>query len=455
MLQGLLLQRQGVGTTAATQLLFGQLHRGRCRFGFHADLGEHRVAGRQAALLQAICQLRHFLAQTSFGNRERGDVLATLLIDGAAAVAQPVEGAGHHFLLPGHESFRRLTLRTTTTATATLLFGLTIVLRERSDFEEVDIAAAAVARSILRHGVIRYQVARYQRHLFQEQRVRGACIARPARRAVLHHDALFRATIHAIAQLERDHTQVITGLHRYGDFIGVRRLRVAPRLLDGHARPAIGNRINHVLHGTGHRGAVGGDQVHVIESAFRDLEATGYCAVTFDCHRCRGAIVEAQHAARHLAGDLGVHHDGGTHDRRHVATVFHVLGRHAAIRREVEVERHVRHRRQVVHRERVGGRPHVGRLHVVLGGLGDIEQPRAETRRVGFGAHGQSLPFTGGIAAEHQLRAVGGETHQGGMHFDRATARHRHVARLDAERAHRHRRFGRTEGHEQQLGAFA
>ena len=131
-----------------------------------------------------------------------------------------------------------------------------------------------------------------------------------------------------------------------------------------------------------------------------------------------------------------------------------MFGRHAAVRWEVEVERYVRHRRQVVHRECVRGRPHVGRLHVVLGGLGDVEQPRAEARRIGFGAHGQSLPLTGGIAAEHELGAIGGETHQGGVYFNRATTRHRHVARFDVQRPHRHRRFGRSEGHEQQLRAL-
>ena len=104
MLQRLLLQRQCVGATSTAQLLFGQLHRGRGRFGFRADLGKQRVAGGKPALFQAVGQLRHFFAQPPFRNGERGDVFATLLVGGAAAVAQPVEGAGHHFLLPRHEA---------------------------------------------------------------------------------------------------------------------------------------------------------------------------------------------------------------------------------------------------------------------------------------------------------------------------------------------------------------
>ena len=105
MLQCLLLEWQRVGATSTAQLLLGQLHRGRCRLGLHTDLGEHRVAGREPALFQTVRQLRHFFAQPPFGDRERGDVFATLLVDRAAAVAQPVEGAGHHFLLPRHEAF--------------------------------------------------------------------------------------------------------------------------------------------------------------------------------------------------------------------------------------------------------------------------------------------------------------------------------------------------------------
>jgi hypothetical protein len=49
-----------------------------------------------------------------------------------------------------------------------LLLGLSIVLREWTDFEEVHIAAAGVARAIFGYSVIRHQVTRHQRHLFQK-----------------------------------------------------------------------------------------------------------------------------------------------------------------------------------------------------------------------------------------------------------------------------------------------
>ena len=218
--------------------------------------------------------------------------------------------------------------------------------------------------------------------------MRRARITRPTRGAVLHHDALLGPAVHPIAQFERNHAQIITGLHGHRHFIGIRRLRVAPRLFDGDPRAAIGDRIDHVLHRARYRGAIGGNQVHVIEPALRDLETTGHRAVAIDRHRRRCAIVEAQQAASDLPRDCGVHHHGRTNNRGHITAVFHVLSRHAAIRRVVEVERHIRHRRQVVHRELERGRAHVGRLHVVLGRLRDIEQPRTETRRVGFGTHG-------------------------------------------------------------------
>ena len=448
MLQGLLLERQRIAAAPATQLLFGQLHQGGRSLSFHANPGEHRVARREAALLEACGQLRHVGAQPPFGDRECGDVFATLLGSGAAAVAQPVEGGGYQFLLPSHETFRRLALRTTAPAAATLLLGLAIILRERTHFQEVHIAAAGVSRSILGHGVVCHKVARHQRHLLQEHRVRRARVARTTRRAVLHHDALLSATVHAIAQLERHHAQVVAGLHGHGDFIGIRGLGVAPRLLDGHTRAAVGNRIDHILYRAGYGGAVGGDQIHVVEATLRHFEATGHRTVTFDRHRHRGAIVEAQYATGDFARDRGVHHHRGAHDRRDITTVFHMFGGHAAVRREAEVERYVRNGRQVVHRERVGRRPHVGRFHVVLGGLGDVEQARTEARRIGFGAHWQSLPLAGRVTAEYQFRPIGGETHQRRVHFNGTATRHCRVAGFDTERAHRHRCFGRTKGHE-------
>ena len=50
MLQGLLLEWQRISAATTSQLFLGQLHRSGGRFRFHADLGEHRVAGRQTAL---------------------------------------------------------------------------------------------------------------------------------------------------------------------------------------------------------------------------------------------------------------------------------------------------------------------------------------------------------------------------------------------------------------------
>ena len=441
----------------APQLFFGQLHLGRGGDQLLLDLREGRVSGRHAALHQTLGQGGHILAQPAFGNRECRDVLAPLLRCGRATVTQPVERTGHDIALTRHEPVGGILLwpAAATATAATRLLRLLVVLRERTHVEEIHVAATFVTTAITRHRVIRDQVTGLQPQLFEEDGVRPARITRTARGAVLHRHALLLAPIHAIAQLQRGHTQIIAGPHRHRDFIGVAHLRVATRLLNAHDGRAVGNGVHHVLHRAGHHRAAQRLQVHPIEPAALDDEGSGYHAVTLRHERDGGAVVEVQLAALHRARNLGAQHHRRADNGRDIAAVVDMLGGQAAVGRESQIQREVGDRRQIADRERVRGRAHIGRLHVVLGHAREIEQPRAEPGRIRVAAHRQSRPFGPAVAAEHELCAIGGKPDQMRLHFQRAASRDGGVARQHLHQPHRDRRLRRLPRHKEQARAIA
>ena len=149
---------------------------------------------------------------------------------------------------------------------------------------------------------------------------------------------LLVAAVHAVAQFEAGHTQIVARLHSDRDLVGVGDLRVASRLLDAHDWRSVGDRVHHVLHRTGDGRTICRGEVHVIEAALLHGKRTHHSTVTLSRHRDGAPIVKAQGTAGNRTGHIGPHRDRRSHHGGYIACVVDVLHWQPAVRGKTQVE---------------------------------------------------------------------------------------------------------------------
>ena len=168
--------------------------------------------------------------------------------------------------------------------------------------------------------------------------MRATRISRAALRAVLDGDPLLLATIDAIAQFELRDTEIVTGLHRDRDFVGVADLGVAAGFFDAHRWRAIGDGVHDILHRAGDHGAIDSLQIDAIEATLAQHKRSVYHAVAARRHWHNGAIVERQPTTLDGSRNTGMDHDRCTDNGGNIATIVDMLGGQSAICREAQIK---------------------------------------------------------------------------------------------------------------------
>ena len=168
---------------------------------------------------------------------------------------------------------------------------MTVVPRPGTHFDEVDVAECFLTGGIRRGGVVRDEIAGLEPHLLEHQRVRRlrlVCIAAGAD----ERDPLLLTTIHAIAEFERAHAEVIARARFDRDLFEGGHLGIASRLLDPHFRRTVLEDLDRVLHAAHDAPAVCGDQIDPVETAGREAEPAAELPAGIRVERDRAAVVE-------------------------------------------------------------------------------------------------------------------------------------------------------------------
>src|SRR5690606_6986348 len=105
-------------------------------------------------------------------HRDSGNVLGETFAFRGGTVPLHVERGDDEVALFLRQFLRRfITSATPSPPTTAALFGLPVVARERTDLDEVEVAARLVAGAIRGHRVVGHEVTGRERHFLEEQGV--------------------------------------------------------------------------------------------------------------------------------------------------------------------------------------------------------------------------------------------------------------------------------------------
>src|SRR5262249_37316935 len=155
--------------------------------------------------LELADELLDLLSQLRLREVQENDVLAVLFGLGLRLVADRVERRGDDFtLLLRQLADAVLAARASTTTHRLGLHGL-VVLAERADLDEIDVACRRLRSgnriSVSRFRVVRDEIARLEAQLLQIDRVAGAYLGQRLRPAEQRH-GLGRRAVRRIEQLQ-------------------------------------------------------------------------------------------------------------------------------------------------------------------------------------------------------------------------------------------------------------
>ncbi len=235
------------------------------------------------------------------------------------------------------------------------------------------------------------QVTRFEAHLLEKERVAGGR-AGPAAAAHQRHD-LLGAAVNRVNQLHAADDVIVIRLGFDEYFLDARHLFVAARTRYAHRRCFILEHIDRIVERGSDPPGVRRTQLDAIGSRFfhyqialkrgRIARRDQDCVPTIDDDPTFGA----RHRRR------GREANRRTTQRCDVATTLYLLRRTAGIAGEAVLEVDAIHVRQRDDIDAEHSRADAVCLDVIRRRLGEIEQPYAESRRVGAGIHGNPFPF--------------------------------------------------------------
>ncbi len=302
----LLLVRQGLAQLLVVEVLLGALHRLRRPREDRGDVAEAGVGVREPAVLHALEQGRHLVAETALGERHAHHVLAELLGIVAVALADQVERRRDHLALELGE--RRVVLLPAllpaASAASAHLLGLAIRALEGAHVQEVDVAAddlVSPERAVVAHeGVVRDEIAGLELPLLQEERVARGDLGQGSSARLEDRDRVLRAPVDRVDQADVTDPVVVRGPHLEVDLLDRGGGHVPPRPTEVDGGLEIGEDVDVVLRRCGHELAGRARELDRVEAVLADREPGGEGAVLLRLQLgCRLAVEQQLPPRRH------------------------------------------------------------------------------------------------------------------------------------------------------------
>ena len=227
---------------------------------------------------------------------------------------------------------------------------------------------------------------------------------------------LLGAAVHRIEQVDALHAVVVGGLHFREDLLDRRGVAVASGLVEGDARPLVGQDVDGVLRRGVHLLTGRPLELDLVEALRLHREVRGEGAVGLLRQWQRVVLVQDYAAARRGHGRRDREANVGALDGRHVAARFNRPRFEAGVAGEGVEHRQLVDRWQFDDIQREDGGAHAVRLDVVVGGLLEMEEHPLE--RSGLVGRDERHLFEGTlrVGADHQRRIGRSEAEQLRLH---------------------------------------
>ena len=401
-----MLRRERVVRLDGLEIVLRQLHLfGGLRQHF-GEFVECRIHGAEPRL-QLAHEIVDLLAQLRLREVDEDDVLAELVRLGLRFVAHDVERRRDDFALLPRQLPDGLLSAAAATAAHRLRLRRLVVLAERPDLHEVDVARGGLGApgrvGVGGLGVVRHEVARLQPELLEIDRVARAHFGERLRSAEQRH-RLGRRAVGRVEQLQLLDAVVVVRARLEEELLDRAGLRVAPRLAEADRRHLVVDDVDRVLRRRVDLFGVRTGQLDVVEALLLDRESAGQRAVGLRRQRQRAAVLQQNPSAGRLHRRRDVHEHVGAADRRDVAAAFDRARLQARVRREVVFEIELLDCRQVDDLERELRRQDAVRLDVVLRRFLEVEQHPLERSALGTGDERDALVLRAGRGAHHHAR---------------------------------------------------